>query len=71
MGPWGQKFDADPGLRNGGGMHAITEGTTHGHLCVRLDDSIGHAVGQAQVLSARMNGAPVIVARLLSRTNWH
>lgn len=68
---WSHRFAAEDGLHNGGGMHAITEGTTHGHLSVRLDDSIGHAVGQAQVLSARMNGAPVIVARLLSRTDWH
>ncbi|TFD45959.1 hypothetical protein E3T55_17765 [Cryobacterium frigoriphilum] len=68
---WRQRFDAEQGMRDGGGIHAITEGTIFGHLSVRLDNSIGHAVRQAEVLSARMNGAPVIVARLLSRVDWH
>ncbi|MET4581544.1 hypothetical protein ABIE21_001034 [Conyzicola nivalis] len=53
------------------GFDAVTEGDRSKHLRLGLDQSIGHAVGQAETLSARMNGAPVIVTRLLSSTFWH
>lgn len=63
---------ADP-LRDlsGAGFYAITEGTSFAPLRLQLYPSISHAVGQAQVLSSRMNGSPVIVARLLSEIGWH
>ncbi|ANP74384.1 hypothetical protein PA27867_3458 [Cryobacterium arcticum] len=53
------------------GYFAITEGSIFSHLRVQLFYTIGGAVGQAQVLSARMGGSPVIVARLLSQTDWY
>ena len=53
------------------GFDAVTEGDTWKHLRLGLDQSIGHAVGQAETLSARMDGAPVIVTRLLSSVGWH
>ena len=53
------------------GYFAITEGSSFSHLRVQLFYSIGGAVGQAQVMSARMNGSPVIVVRLLSQTDWY
>ncbi|TFD93291.1 hypothetical protein E3T61_04105 [Cryobacterium lactosi] len=54
-----------------GGYFAITEGSIFSHLRVQLFSSIGGAVGQATVMSARMGGSPVIVARLLSSTDWY
>jgi hypothetical protein len=54
-----------------GGYYAITEGSAFRHLRVQLFYSIGGAVGQATMLSARMGGSPVIVARLLSSTDWY
>lgn len=67
---WRQRWHPAPELREEV-CSAITEGTVFSHLRVGLDFSIGHAVGQAEVLSARMNGAPVVVARMLTATGWH
>ncbi|MGY4858563.1 hypothetical protein [Cryobacterium sp. AP23] len=67
---WRHTFEAHRGVPNAG-FYAITEGSAFSHLRVQLFDSINHAVGQAQVLSARMNGSPVIVVRLLNQTDWY
>jgi hypothetical protein len=53
------------------GYYAITEGSRFSHLRVQLVSTIGGALGQARVLSARMGGSPVIVVRLLSSTDWY
>jgi hypothetical protein len=67
---WPKKYDAahDPQHE---GFYALTEGTSFSHLKVQLYDTIGHAIGQATQLSARMGGSPVIVVRLLRLTDWY
>jgi hypothetical protein len=67
---WSSRYQPTHGT-NPSSFDAVTEGDTWKHLRLGLDWSIGHAVGQAETLSARMNGAPVIVTRLLSSTFWH
>jgi hypothetical protein len=67
---WRSRYEPSYGT-NQTAFYAVIEGNTFGNLRVGLDNSIGHAVGQAQTLSDRMNGAPVIVVRLLSSTFWH
>jgi hypothetical protein len=67
---WPKKYDAarDPQHE---GFYALTEGRAFSHLNVQLYDTIGHAIGQATVMSARMGGSPVIVVRLLRLTDWY
>ncbi|MET0956373.1 MAG: hypothetical protein ABWY68_10525 [Cryobacterium sp.] len=67
---WPHRHEGRP-KRGPAGFFAITEGTSFSHLRVQLYDDINQAVGQAKVLSARMNGSPVIVVRLLSQTDWY
>ena len=67
---WPHRHEAGP-KRGSGGLFAITEGSAFSHLRVQLVAEINHAVAQAKVLSARMNGSPVIVVRLLSQTDWY
>jgi hypothetical protein len=67
---WRHRYEAERGPGDGG-FYAISEGSAFSHLRVQLFESINHAVGQAQVLSARMNGSPVIVVRLLRQTDWY
>lgn len=67
---WRHRYTADRGPEYGG-FYAISEGSVTSHLRVQLFESINHAVGQAQVLSARMSGSPVIVVRLLTYTDWY
>lgn len=50
---------------------AITQGRRSGFLRLGLYPTIYHAIGQAQTLSDRMNGDPVIVVRLLKSVGWH
>ena len=67
---WPHRHEPRP-KRGSAGFFAITEGTIFRHLRVQLYDEINHAVAQAKVLSARMNGSPVIVVRFLSQTDWY
>ena len=67
---WPSRYEPSAGT-DLSAYYAVTEGNTSGNLRVGLDNSIGHAVHQAQILSDRMNGAPVIVVRLLSSVFWH
>lgn len=67
---WGSRYRPSVPI-DAAGFDAVTEGDTRSHLRLGLDQSIGHAVGQAETLSARMNGAPVIVTRLLNSIFWH
>jgi hypothetical protein len=66
---WSQRYEPQRELSRAG-FYAITEGARV-PLVLGLYPSIPHAVRQAEVLSSRMNGSPVIVARLLSEIGWH
>lgn len=66
---WSQRYEPQRDLSRDG-FYAITEGARV-PLVLGLYPSIPHAVRQAEVLSSRMNGSPVIVARLLSEIGWH
>ncbi|MET1087884.1 MAG: hypothetical protein ABWY04_12325 [Arthrobacter sp.] len=66
---WSQRYEPQRELSTAG-FYAITEGAGV-PLVLGLYPSIPHAVRQAEVLSSRMNGSPVIVARLLSKIGWH
>jgi hypothetical protein len=66
---WSQQYEPQRALRRAG-FYAITEGARV-PLVLGLYPSIPHAVRQAEVLSSRMNGSPVIVARLLTEITWH
>lgn len=66
---WSQRYEPQRDLSRAG-FYAVTEGARV-PLLLGLYPSIPHAVRQAEVLSSRMNGSPVIVARLLSEIGWH
>ncbi len=66
---WSQRYEPQRDLRRVG-FYAITEGAGS-PLVLGLYPAIPHAVRQAEVLSSRMNGSPVIVARLLTEIGWH
>jgi hypothetical protein len=67
---WSHRYEPQLQLSEAG-FYAITEGSARVPLFLGLYPSIPHAVRQAEVLSSRMNGSPVIVARLLSEIGWH
>jgi hypothetical protein len=67
---WSQRYEPQLQLSEAG-FYAISEGSARVPLFLGLYPSIPHAVRQAEVLSSRMNGSPVIVARLLSEIGWH
>jgi hypothetical protein len=67
---WPQRYKPDHAHLEDG-CRAITEGDSFTHLSLGLSSSINHAVYQAKTPSTRMNGAPVIVTKMLTDQFWH